>query len=116
MYLVILLTCVVGTAESRSLLALGQEVGVFLIGNLQLAQINFIPQIRGQITIGILDSTEGSLDKVTQSSGLTTRAGKHIQDTSHVQQLLGDGSSDDTSTTGSGHQTYRHRTTLTSDL
>lgn len=74
------------------------------------------PEVRGEETVGVADSHEGGLDEVTEGTGGTTGSGVTILDTGKLKELLGDGSSDDSGTTGSGDKTGEDRTTLTGDL
>ena len=74
------------------------------------------PEVRGQITIGLGDGLEGSLDEVTQSTGGTARGGVDILNTSELQQLLGDTGSNKTGTTRSRDKTDRDGTALSGDL
>jgi hypothetical protein len=59
---------------------------------------------------------EASLDEVLGGSGGAGGGSEDIIDTSELQDLLGDGSSDETGTTGSGGQLEAAGTTLTSRL
>jgi hypothetical protein len=74
------------------------------------------PQVRSQESVGVANGSESSLDEVTQGTGGTTRSSVAVSDTSKLQQLLGSGSSDDTSTTGSRHETGEGGTALASNL
>ena len=75
-----------------------------------------VPEVRGQVTVGLGDGLEGSLDEVTQSPGGTARGGVDILNTGELQQLLGDTSGNKTSTTGGGDETDRDGTALSGDL
>ena len=91
-----------------------QEIGKLLIG--RGAQSHLLPQIGSQIGIGLGDGSVSSLGEVTQSAGGATGRGITILNTSHHQQLLGDGGRDNAGTTGSWDQTHRNGTALASDL
>merc|ERR1711931_527146 len=81
---------------------LGQEIGEFLVR--RLGEASFLPQIRGQVGVGLGDGSICGLGEVAQSGGGTTSLRVAILDTSHVQQLLGDTSGDDSSTARSWNQ------------
>merc|ERR1712012_1306002 len=81
---------------------LGQEIGEFLVR--RLGEASFLPQIRGQVGVG--------LGEVTQGGGGTASLRVAILDTSHVQQLLGDTSGDDSSTARSWDQTHNGAATF----
>jgi hypothetical protein len=74
------------------------------------------PEIRGEELVGVGNSLEASLDEVLGGSGGAGGGSEDIIDTSELQDLLGDGSSDETGTTGSGGQLEAAGTTLTSRL
>jgi len=74
------------------------------------------PKIRGQISIGLYQSIEGSLDKISKGFGASTRGGEHIIDSCKGQNLLGNSGSDDSSTTRGGNKTKTNRSTLASDF
>jgi len=57
------------------------------------------PEIWGKVLVGLLEGDEGSLDEVLGSSGMTRGGGVAIIDTSELKELLGDWSTDNTSTT-----------------
>ncbi len=84
---------------------------MFLIGSLD--QSGFLPQIGGQISISGSNGVEGSLDKVTHGLGMSSTGGKDVIDTGVLQYFLGDSSSYDTSSSGSGNQTHADGTAFT---
>jgi len=89
---------------------LGQEIGEFLVR--RLGEASFLPQIRGQVGVGLGDGSICGLGEVTQSGGGTASLRVAILDTSHVQQLLGDTSGDDSSTARSWDQTHNGAATF----
>ena len=85
-----------------------------MVGDLLIASV--VPEVRSVVTVGVLESSEASLDGVTESTGVTTRAGVDIINTGKSKDLLKTGRSDNTSTTRSRNKTDTDRTALTSDL
>jgi len=83
---------------------LGQEIGEFLVW--RFGEAGFLPQIRRQVRVGLGDGGVSGLGEVTQSGSGTAGLRVAVLDTGHVQQLLGDTGSDDSSTAGSGNQTH----------
>jgi hypothetical protein len=74
------------------------------------------PEIRGKESVGVADGNEAGLNEVLGGTGATGWAGEDIIDTSELQDLLWDGGSDETGTTGGGDQTEADGTTLTGGL
>lgn len=95
-------------------LGLLQVVSVFLEG--RLLESGGGPEVGGEVAVGFEEGLVGGLDEVTQGAGRTAGAGVHILDTSHLEDLLGGTSSDDTSTTGGGDQAEADGTTGAGDL
>ena len=52
------------------------------------------PEIRSKVRIGVLEGVEDSLDEVSKSTGVTSGGGVDIINSSHGEELLGNGSSD----------------------
>jgi hypothetical protein len=96
------------------LLLLSKEVGVLLEGSLGKSSV--LPHVRGEVTVAAADSIEGSHGKVTTGLGGTLRGSVNILDTGKLQDLLGNRSSDDTSTTRSRNKTHTDGTALASEL
>jgi hypothetical protein len=96
------------------LLGGGKEVRELLIRS--LGEGSLLPHVRSKITVGATDSIEGSHGEVATGLGGTLRGSVNILDTGELQDLLGDGSSDDTSTTRSGHKAQTDRAALASEL
>lgn len=92
----------------------GEEVGILLVGSTAQGQI--LPQVRGQVGVGLGNGRIGGLREVTQRTGATTGRVVAVLDTGHHQQLLGDGGRHDASSTGSGDQTHRDGSALAGDL
>jgi hypothetical protein len=95
-------------------LLLSKEVRELLVRT--LGELGLFPEIGSQETVSVTNGSEGSLDKVTESTGRTTRGGITIGDTSQLEDTLGSGRGNDTSTTGSRDQTRHNGTTTTSNL
>jgi len=89
---------------------LGQEVGELLVGRFR--ESGFLPQIRRQVRVGLGDGGVSRLGKVAQCRGGTASLRVAVLDTSHVEQLLGHTSGDDTSSARSGNQTHNGATAL----
>jgi len=83
---------------------LAEELAVGLEGS--LGEDGRLPEFGGQVAVGLSEGMESSLNEVTHSLGVTSGGGVHIIDTSHGDELLGDGGGDDTSTSGSGDKSY----------
>ena len=99
---------------SERLVVLGQEVCVLLVGRLH--EHSLLPQVGGEEGVGLADGSVGGLGKVAEGAGGATGRGVAILDTSHLQQLLGDGGRDDAGTTGGGDQTHPNGAALAGDL
>lgn len=91
-----------------------QKVGELLEGALD--ELALSPEIRSQISVGLLDGEEGGLHEVTHSLGASSGLGVNVLNTGELQDLLGGTGSNDTSTSGSGHKSYRDGTALASNL
>jgi hypothetical protein len=100
--------------HTRPGLGLHEEVCELLEGG--LGEDGLLPQVWGEIAIGLSDGSIGGLGEVTKGSGLATGGGVAVLNTGHLQQLLGDGGTHNAGTTGSGDQTHQHGTTLASHL
>lgn len=74
------------------------------------------PKIGGKVSVGVDEGVEGSLQEVLSGSGMTGGLRVAILDTSEGEHLLGDGSTDNTGTTGSGHELDTDGGTLSRDL
>lgn len=74
------------------------------------------PEIGGQIQVGLFKSVEGGSDEVSLGSGLTLRTGVDITNTGHLQDLLGGGGSNDTSTSGGGDKSNSDGTAFSGNL
>jgi len=92
----------------------GQEVGVLLERG--LAKTGLLPEIWGQIGVGLADGEEGSLHEVTHGLRATLGLGVHIIDTSELKHLLGYLGGDDTSSARGRDKAHGHGTALASYL
>lgn len=81
-----------------------------------LAESCFLPQIRGQISVGVAKSKEGSFDEVTKGLGGSSGLSEDIINTSIVKNLLWSSGSNNTSTSWSRYKAYTDRTAFSSDL
>jgi len=100
--------------SSHGLVRLRQVVAELLVG--RLGEHSLLPQVWSQVGIGLGDGSVGGLGKVAESTGGATSRGVAIFNTSHLQELLGDGGRDDASTARSRDQTHPNGTALASDL
>jgi len=96
------------------LLLLSKEVRELLEGG--LGDNGVLPHVRSEVTVGAADSVEGSHGEVATGLGGTLRGSVNILDTGELQDLLGDRSSDDTSTTRSRHKAHTDRAALAGEL
>ena len=74
------------------------------------------PEIGGKVLVGSHESDEGSLQEVLSGSGMTGGLCVTILNTSEGEHLLGDGSTDNTGTSGSGHELDENGSAFTGDL
>merc|ERR1719376_1342482 len=75
--------------NSHGLVGLAQVVGVLLVGSGLKGFL--LPQVRGQVAVGLGDGVEGCLCEVSEGGGLSAGAGVAILQTGHTQELLGHG-------------------------
>merc|ERR1719481_1823505 len=75
-----------------------------------------LPQVGGQVGVGLGNSCVGGLGKVTKSSCGACGRCVAVLDTRHLKQLLGHGGGHDASTTGGGDQSHPDGATLASHL
>jgi len=91
-----------------------QEVGELLVRS--LVQFGFLPQIRGQVGIGIVEGSEGSLYEVSKCLCASLGLSEHILNSSILKDLLWCSGCYDTSTSWSRYKSYTNGSTLSSDL
>ncbi len=90
------------TARSSLLLSSLEEISVSDEGRGE--EVSLGPQVGGKETIGVQESVVGGSHEVLEGSGGTGRGGEDILNTSELQELLGVGGTNDTSTSGGGDQ------------
>ena len=95
-------------------LSLVQEIGELLVGDSLSALV--VPEVGSVVRVGLTEGSNGGLDGVTQSTGVTTRAGVHVINSSKSEELLHHGRSNNTSSTRSGDQAHTDGTALASHL
>ena len=78
--------------------------------------LNLGPEIGGEVPVGLGESVETSLDEVLGGSGVTGGRGVDIIDTGELEELLGDGSTNNTSSAGGGDELASDGTALAGDL
>ena len=74
------------------------------------------PKVRGQVLVGLGKGLVGGLQEVLSGSGMTRGVSVTILDTSEGEHLLGDGGTNNTSTSGGGHELDTDGSALASDL
>ena len=87
-----------------------------LNGKLRLNRESLSPKIWGEVLVGLLKGLVSSLDEVLSSSGMSRGIGIAIINTSELKELLGDWSSDNTSSTWGWDELDTNGSTLSSDL
>jgi len=90
--------------DTNGSVVLGQIFCELLVG--RLLEDGLLPQIRSQVGIGGGHSSVGCLGEVAEGSGGSTSGGVAVVDTGHLEQLLGNWSGDDTSSTWSGDESH----------
>jgi hypothetical protein len=75
-----------------------------------------LPEIGSQVSVGFLEGVEGGLQEVFSGLGAASGGGLDVSNTSHLEDLLGGGGSDDTRTSGTGDESDSDGTALTGDL
>jgi len=100
--------------ESKGFVVLGEEVGVLLVG--RLLEHGLLPQVGSEEGVGLGDGSISGLGEVAKGTSRATGRGVAILNTSHHQQLPGDGSRDDAGTTGCWDQSHPNGTTLSGHL
>merc|ERR1719183_491525 len=100
--------------HSHRPVVLCQEVGELLVG--RLLEDGFLPQVGGQIRVGGGDGGVGRLGKVAERASGPLSGGVAVVNAGHLQQLLRDGSGDDTSTARGGDEADPDRTALAGHL
>merc|ERR1719427_174402 len=86
----------------------------FLIRSLR--ELRFLPHIRCQVGVGSRNGSIRSHSEVAHRRSCSIGGGVAIVDTSHLQQLLGDTRSNNSSSTGGRNQPHIYRSTFTSHL
>jgi len=79
-------------------------------------RLNLGPEIGGEVSVGLSKGIEDGLDEVLGSSGVTGGGGVNIIDSSELEELLGDGGSDNTGSSGSGYELASDGSGFTVDL
>ena len=95
-------------------MVLGKEVGELLEG--RLGEHCLLPEVWGQIRVGLGDGRVGGLGEVAEGAGGSGGGGVAILDTSHLKQLLGNWRGNDSGTAGGWDQAHPDGTALTGHL
>jgi len=82
-------------------------------GGLELV---LLPEVRGEVAVGVSKGVVSSLDEVTHRLGVSTGGGVGILESSHGQQLLRSRGSDEAGSTGSGDDPEADGSAGSSDL
>merc|ERR1719458_2398616 len=83
---------------------LRQVVRVLLVGG--LLEQGLLPQVRGQVGVGLGDGGVGGLGEISKRAGGSLGRGVTVLDAGHLQQLLGHGGGHDASSTGRGDEPH----------
>lgn len=77
-------------------IGLGEQVGVLL--QRRLLELGLEPEVGRKEAVGVGQGLEGGLNKVTEGTRVPGGRGVAVLDTSHLQNLLGGASGDDSYT------------------
>merc|ERR1719458_1873016 len=83
---------------------LRQVVRVLLVGG--LLEQGLLPQVRGQVGVGLGDGGVGGLGEISKRAGGSFGRGVTVLDAGHLQQLLGHGGGHDASSAGRGDEPH----------
>jgi len=92
-----------------------EEVSELLVGRLGKSRV-LLPEVGSEVLVGVGHSVEGGKHEVTLCSSLSSGGCVGISHTSEAEDLLGDSTSDETSTTRGWDNAEAHGTTLTGHL
>merc|ERR1719400_1498194 len=93
---------------------LRQEVSELLVG--RLGEDSLLPEVGGEVTVGLGNGGVGCLGKVSKSSSGALGRGVAILNSSHLEELLGDRSRDNASSTRGGDQPHPNAAALPGHL
>lgn len=96
------------------LLVLLEPVGV--LGKGRSVSLSLAPKVGGEILVGLSEALEDGLDEVLTGSGVTSGSSVNIIDTSKGEEFLGDGGTDNSSSSGSGGKLDSDGASLSGDL
>jgi hypothetical protein len=97
-----------------NLCGLGKEISVLLVR--RSSEVGISPELRREVCVSVLQSMEHSLDEVTHGTGVPTRRGVAILDSSHVHELLSSRRSNKSGSARSRNETNTNGSTLSGDL
>jgi len=95
-------------------MVLGQEVCELLEG--RLLEHSLLPEVWGEVGVGLPDGCVGGLGEVTEGAGGSSGRGVAILYTSHLEQLLGNRGGHDAGTAGGRDQAHPDGAALASHL
>jgi len=87
-----------------------------VLGEGGLVVLGLGPEIGGEVSVGLSKGHEDGLDEVLRGSGVTSGGSVAIIDSGELEELLGDGGSNNTGTSGGGDELGSDGTGLTGDL
>ena len=79
-----------------------EPFGVNFSGKLKI--LGLAPEVGCEESVGVGKGVVGSLEEIASSSGATLRRGVDVLDTRELENLLGDGGSDNACSSGSGNE------------
>jgi len=77
-------------------------------------EVGLEPEVGGQVSVGVSEGLEHGFAEVLDGPGLSLGGGVAIIDSGELDQLLGDGRSDDSSSSGCGNESHAHGSALSS--
>merc|ERR1719331_2119537 len=81
-----------------------------------LLEEGLLPQVRGQVGVGLADGGVGGLGEISKCAGGSLGGGVAILDAGHLQQLLGHGGGHDARSAGCGDEPHPDGAALASHL
>lgn len=100
--------------KRKGVLCSRQKLVITLVGSLLKGSL--LPEVGSEVRVRPLDGGVRCLGEVTERGGLSDGRGVAIGDTSHLEELLGDGSRHDAGTTGSRDEAHGDGSALAGDL
>jgi len=92
----------------------GEDVSEFL--EWSLGEAALLPEIGGEVSVGVLNGEEGGLHEVTHRLGASLGLGVDVIDTGELEDLLGHTGSNDSRTTGGWYEAHSDGTAFAGNL